>query len=109
MIPFNKHGVTRRNDHKQNSNTPTEAVRETYTPAKNPKLAQAEKPEKVVDSGMACRRSISTRVPRLCVTGKHALGPNTIAISCNNEYISIYVPKQGLQHENSTRNGEGQR
>ena len=38
-----------RTDHKQNSNTPTEAVRETYTPAKNPKLAQAEKTEKVVE------------------------------------------------------------
>ena len=36
-------------DHKQNSNTPTEAVRETYTPAKNPKLAQAEKTRKVVE------------------------------------------------------------
>ena len=38
-----------RTDHKQNSNTPTEAVRETYTPAKNPKLAQAEKTGKVVE------------------------------------------------------------
>ena len=38
-----------RNDHKQNSNTPTEAVRETYTPAKNPKLAEAEKAGKVVE------------------------------------------------------------
>ena len=38
-----------RNDHKQNSNTPTEAVRETYTPAKNPKLAEAERTGKVVE------------------------------------------------------------
>ena len=38
-----------RNDHKQNSNTPAEAVRETYTPAKNPKLAEAEKTGKVVE------------------------------------------------------------
>ena len=36
-------------DHKQNSNTPIEAVRETYSPAKNPKLAQAEKTGKVVE------------------------------------------------------------
>ena len=36
-------------DHKQNSNTPIEAVRETYTPAKYPKLAQAEKTRKVVE------------------------------------------------------------
>ena len=34
---------------KQNLNTATEAVRETYTPAKNPKLAQTEKTEKVVE------------------------------------------------------------
>ena len=38
-----------RTDHKQTSNTPTEAVRETYTPAKNPKLAQAAKTGKVVE------------------------------------------------------------
>ena len=38
-----------RTDHKQNSNTPTEAVRETNTPAKNPKHAQAEKTRKVVE------------------------------------------------------------
>jgi len=38
-----------RTDQKQTVDTATEAFRETYTPAKNPKLAQAEKTEKVVE------------------------------------------------------------
>ena len=38
-----------RTDQKQNLSTTTEAVRETYTPVKNPKLAQTEKTEKVVE------------------------------------------------------------
>tara|TARA_Y100001970_G_scaffold254418_1_gene330167 strand:- start:1293 stop:1775 length:483 start_codon:yes stop_codon:yes gene_type:complete len=42
----NPSGNISKTDEKQNSNKPTEAVRETYSPAKNPKLAQAEKTEK---------------------------------------------------------------
>ena len=38
-----------RTDQKQTVDTATEAFRETYTPAKNPKLAQAEKTAKVVE------------------------------------------------------------
>ena len=38
-----------RTDQKQTVDTATAAFRETYTPAKNPKLAQAEKTEKVVE------------------------------------------------------------
>ena len=38
-----------RNDQEQTVNTATGAFRETYAPEKNPKLAQAEKTEKVVE------------------------------------------------------------